>query len=195
MEVCKSERHERILPPQRIFVKRGQETSKLIHMEGEELVVPSTVLALPEICCRCGSDACSEKVPQLFSWHHPGFYAAILLGFIPYLFVGQLVSKHHRLQVSLCAEHARKRRFVMIAGYALALVTGIGAWLFIPRGKTGGLVALGVVALAFLIGYFMARRAERILGVMHIDDDESRFVGAAPELVAAARTALAAIRE
>jgi hypothetical protein len=166
-----------------------------MRVDGEDLIVPKSMRALPAICCRCGGESSGEPLALTFKWHEPVYYGALLLGLVPYIVIGAIMSKHHRLVVHLCHAHQSERRKRMIVGYAALPLLAISFCLVVrPRGLGGLIVVLAIFAL-MLVGLFTAARASRVLVVRHMDGLETLFSGASTKLLSARAESLAKVFE
>lgn len=170
-------------------------SAEKMYIERGELVVPKSLRTLPTVCCRCGGAASGQPLLQTFKWHEPVYYGTLLLGVVPYIIIGALMSKHHRLEIHLCDEHRRERTQRMRAGYGVIPLVTISTCLITkPRGLGGLLFVLALFAL-MIAGFVVAARASNVLAVKYMDAFESRFAGASPEILSAASRGLAKVFE
>lgn len=158
-------------------------------MHGAILVVPANVASLPRVCVRCGGEAHGEPVKRPFRWHDPWLYVLLFAGCLVYAIVATIVVKRHRLELSLCQTHRSERMVRMLLGYLGGTIAMIGICVvgaFVSRYEPAVILGFGLVAmLVFVVGLYIAGRAENVLVVKRIDAHESHFEGASPSVVQA----------
>jgi len=87
-----------------------------------DLLILRKSAALPDRCVRCNAPS-QKRLPMKYSWHHPGYYALLLLGLIPYVVVALAVSDRAAVSVPLCELHMRTFGRWRLAGLGLLLVS------------------------------------------------------------------------
>lgn len=65
--------------------------------------------SLPARCIRCNAPA-TARIKRVLSWISPWTYLLILLGLIPFLLAWLLAAQKMKLELPLCAVHARRHK-------------------------------------------------------------------------------------
>jgi hypothetical protein len=86
-----------------------------------DLLIMRKGAALPDRCVRCNAPT-QQHLPMKYSWHHPGYYALILLGLLPYVVVAMAVSDRAAVAVPLCERHLRTFSRLRLASLGLLLL-------------------------------------------------------------------------
>jgi hypothetical protein len=122
---------------------------------------------LPDRCVKCNAPANGVRLRRSLSWHHPVLYLLIFVGVLIYVILAAVLSKRAMIYIGLCAEHIRRRRKMIAAGWALlvaGLVSAIAA--FANDYPTGGMLGLGV----FLFALVWLIMISRVVTPKKIDD-------------------------
>ena len=125
---------------------------------------------LPDRCVKCNAFVDGSRLTKKLSWHHPAIYLLIFAGFLVYLIVALILSKRATVELGICEEHRRKRRYGMMVGWMLFLGGIMGAIIGISSDY------IGVMTIGFLlipVGLVWLILAARFVNVKKIDD---RFV-------------------
>lgn len=167
-------------------------------MEGDALVVPLDVHTLPPVCVLCGAPSDGRPLEKVHHWHHPAWFVALPLGLIPYWIVSMIVTKKHRLTMSICAAHRRTRLMRMLAGFVgVPLVLfGLCTVSIAVAGRNGGATVPMVMLLCVLIGgagLLEASRADKLIRPTVIGREEVRYRGASPKLLDAGVASVAEV--
>lgn len=130
---------------------------------------------LPARCVKCNAEAKTPKLRQRYYWHHRGWHLLILFNLVIYVIVRVAIRKSARLNVGVCAEHARKRSVAM---WAVALLLSAGAaTLLVAMNRQLGVAAylssLALLLAAIAVGLFKAR----LLYPKRIDERYARYAG------------------
>ncbi|MEO8434162.1 MAG: zinc finger Ran-binding domain-containing protein [Pyrinomonadaceae bacterium] len=125
---------------------------------------------LPDRCVKCNSFVDGSRLRKKLSWHHPAIYLLILAGLLVYAIVAMVLSKRATVELGICEDHRRKRRYGMMIGWMLFLGGIMGAILGIAYDY------IGIMTIGFLlipVGLVWLILAARFVNVKKIDD---RFV-------------------
>jgi hypothetical protein len=131
---------------------------------------------LPPRCIKCNADAQMPMRSKRLAWHHPGWYALILLNIVLYAIVGSIVSKRVKIEFGLCDEHSAKRRNLIIAAWAIFLGSAGTAFVVGQKMDNPG-AAFAIVLLGFLIAVIAGLVGARSLYAKRITDQEIRIGG------------------
>lgn len=137
-----------------------------VWREGATLVMAKDS-PLPDFCVKCDAPAGGFRLRRRFSWHHPAFYALLLVATLIYLLVALSVRKQATVYVGLCREHYTRRRNLLAAGWIAFAVAGLAAvGGFAAEYPSIGLIGIMLIAASaiFLVV------AARVVNVKKIDD-------------------------
>jgi hypothetical protein len=143
------------------------------------VMVPGSTL--PDRCVKCNEPADEPTKDRKVYWHHPGWYAFILINIIIYAIVGTIVRKRAVVAPGLCVAHKKRRRLALTlgwGGFGLGLVA-IFAGAALP--EPGVLLAIGILLLlsAVLTSIIMGR----IVYASRIDKSHVRLKGCGAEFL------------
>jgi hypothetical protein len=102
---------------------------------------------LPDRCVKCDEPSEKERLRRNLYWHHPAYYALVLISPLIYLIAYAIVRKTAQVDVGLCSQHRWRRWRAIAIAWALGLA---GVAVFISgllRPVNGWLVLLGGVLL------------------------------------------------
>lgn len=131
---------------------------------------------LPPRCIKCNADAQMPMRSKKLAWHHPGWYALLLINIIIYAIVGSIVSKRVKVEFGLCEEHAARRRNIIIAAWAI-LVGSVGLAFFLGAKMDDSLLPVAIGVFGFLIALIFGMIGARSLYAKRITDQETRIAG------------------
>jgi hypothetical protein len=131
---------------------------------------------LPPRCIKCNADAQMPMRSKKLAWHHPGWYALILINIIIYAIVGSLASKRVKVEFGLCEEHTAKRRNIIIASWAIFFVS-MGTAFFLGQSMENPGVAFMIGILGFLVAVVLGLVGARSIYAKRITEDEVRIAG------------------
>jgi hypothetical protein len=131
---------------------------------------------LPARCIKCNADAQMPMRRKTLTWHHPGWYALLLVNIIIYAIVGSIVRKRVKLEFGLCNEHSVKRRNAIIAAWAIFLVSAGIAFVVGQQVEDPGW-AFAIAIAGFLVALIIAMIGARSLHAKKITDQEIRIAG------------------
>ncbi|MGO1003197.1 hypothetical protein [Lysobacter sp. CA196] len=149
--------------------------------DGKDLVAQRNS-ELPARCVKCNADAKTPKLFQRYYWHHRGWHLLILFNLVIYVIVRVAIRKSARLNVGVCADHARQRLVAMWA-VALLLVASVATLLVAMNERLGAVAYLSSLALliaATAVGLLKAR----LLYPKRIGERYARFAGCGDEFLA-----------
>jgi hypothetical protein len=149
---------------------------------------------LPDRCICCNAPA-TRKVRRTFYWYPPWVNLLILIGVLPALVAVLVLQKRMRLEVTLCGEHRRRRRWRLLlsatwAAGSVALVPALVPALRTIFGSGWGGVGSFVPAMflvsivSFLAALWWSQRVAMILRPVRITRDAGCFAGAGKEFLA-----------
>src|SRR5262249_43785371 len=101
--------------------------------------------ALPARCVKCNADALQPIKERTLYWHHPAWFALVLVNVILYAIVALVVRKKAKLKLGLCVGHKRRRTIFLWIGWG-------GFFLSLLTAFAGISVDLGPLALIGLLG-------------------------------------------
>jgi len=152
--------------------------------EGKVLVM-RVGSALPQRCVRCNEPAVQPTKSRWLYWHHPGWFALLLINVLIYVLVALAVRKKAKVGLGLCARHRLRRRVFLSIGWG-GFLFGL-AVIFAQLSGSESAAGLGMLIILFaaIIGIFGSRIAypSRITkeevrlkgcGVPFLDSVESR---------------------
>lgn len=118
----------------------GNPSPQNTYWRSGALLMARNGAVLPPRCVKCNAEAAAPMKKQRFYWHHPAWFAFVLINVFVYLIVALIVRRSCYVSYGLCQIHKQKR------------IRGI-------------LIGLGGVVLAALLtaAAVMASRAELVL--------------------------------
>jgi hypothetical protein len=140
----------------------GDGEKPAIWRDGRFVIIPHGA-EIPPRCWRCNSSHIEGQWKCQMSWLPPLYLLLLPLGILPLLLVAVFVQRSATFTVSLCYEHARRRRMHISIAWAISLAgiaCGVaGALLLSP--DPSPLVGAGVVLfiLGIVYGGIMANLA------------------------------------
>ena len=151
----------------------GEGDQPEIWREGRFVIIPHGAL-LPPRCWRCNSPQIEGQWKCQLTWFPPVYLLLLLLGVLPLLIVLVFVQRRSTFSISLCPDHARRRRRHLLIAWAIALA-GVACILFgalslsMPR-NDGQFIGIGVLALivaavygGIMAGLASARRVDKYM--------------------------------
>jgi hypothetical protein len=113
---------------------------------------------LPARCVKCNGQVHEPLKRHRFYWHHPAFFALLLLNAIIYIIVALIVRRRAEVTFGLCPAHRRKRNQGILIGVggvvaSIALIVG-GAVLNTP---VLSLVAIFALVISIIVAISMGR--------------------------------------
>lgn len=139
----------------------------------EKIVILVPDSELPDRCVKCNDPAEQPTKTRKVYWHHPGFYAVLLINVILYVIVALIARKSAEVNPGLCARHKQRRNLGIAIGWG-GLLVGIAAMVVAGRGSPAvvGFSILGILACV-IVGLFMAR----VVYAKRIDDKYVQLKG------------------
>ena len=113
-----------------------------------KILVTTRQAVLPARCVKCNVPVAEPPMKRTLRWHHPALIVLVLVNILPYAIIAICIQKSGKIQVSLCPEHRRRRRYHML-----------GAWLCAAAGVAGI-----VLAVSQENGYFAVAGALLLIG-------------------------------
>ena len=144
---------------------------------GKDVLFVSRGADLPDRCVKCNDPARRPTKERKFYWHSSWLYLLIIISIVVYAIAAAIVRKKVILSPALCAQHARKRRNLLL-----------GAWGAFGAGMLTSFVAIGdgsigIAVTCFLVGMvgaIVCIMLARIVFPVDIDDRGARFKGCGP---------------
>jgi hypothetical protein len=142
-----------------------------IWRDGRFVVIPHGA-QVPLRCWRCNSAQIEGQWKCQLSWFPPVYLLLLLLGVLPLLLVVFFVQRRATFALSLCPDHARRRRrnlFISVAiGFAGLVSMFYGA--FSIPGEAGQFLGIGLLAIfaALIYGGIMVNLVSPRLVDKHI---------------------------
>ncbi len=119
-----------------------------VWREGSEVVMLRQA-ELPKRCVHCNAAVDGRIGKRRIYWHHPGWYALLLLNIVLYALVAIFVRQTAVIQPGLCTQHRRWRIAVLLGG-ALVLA-GLLGLTFVRLTHSGPALLGGVGASVVVI--------------------------------------------
>ena len=147
-----------------------------IWRDGRFVVIPHGA-GIPPRCWRCNSPQIAGQWRYRLTWFPPVYLLLLLLGLLPILLVVFFVQRRATFELSLCPQHARRRRWNLF----ISVTTGLAGFAMIfgaismPR-EGGQLFGMGLLAIlaAFFYGVIMVN----LVSPRFIDKYVARVTGA-----------------
>jgi hypothetical protein len=123
---------------------------------------------------KCNAEVQGSLKKQKFYWHHPAWFALVLVNVIIYIVVAMIVRRSAEVSYGLCATHKRQRRrgvFIVVGGMFLSfglIVVGIASDL-------AALIPIAI--LGFLVSIVIGIVRGRTLLPVRIDKSGAQFKG------------------
>ncbi len=169
--------------PQTADVRAAPQGAYYAWRSGKFLVVTHNA-NLPRLCVKCNQPVDEYRKRFKLSWYSPLAYLALLGGILPFVIVVIVIQKKMALNVSICADHRRKRLIAILVGWlgALAGITMLIAGPImggdgVPLWVIGGIVVL----LASMVYGIIA---SRVIWPKRIDAHLSWINGVCPDFLA-----------
>lgn len=149
----------------------------LIVQRGQESLLPK------DSCIKCGAPA-TKVLKRNSAWHHPAYYALILISPLVYIIAAVIAQKRMKLECGLCLRHTKKRFNILMATWgcllaALLVAAGGGA---IGLDDSVRWIGVATLLLAFLILAVIASRL--VLLPKKITKTAGAFTGAGEDFLA-----------
>lgn len=139
-----------------------------IRREGDLLVIPARGAALPHRCVVCNA-AGQRHLRRKLYWHPQGYYALLFIGALFYVIAALIVRKSAEFELTLCDQHAARRRNGFLLGWLGFLACLIG---LIALASTSDVLAIlfgiGLFILP-IVGIFMAQ----VIAAKRIDESQA----------------------
>jgi hypothetical protein len=103
--------------PSRASLAGGDVRNSTGVWRSENIVIVAREADLPERCVKCNDPADEPTRKRKVYWHHPGFYAVLLINAILYIIVAMIARKTASLHPGLCARHKQKRLLGICIGW------------------------------------------------------------------------------
>ncbi len=141
--------------------------------------------SLPPRCYKCNHAIVEPPMKRKLYWHPVGYYLLILVNVILYAVVAMVVRKRASVELYLCAQHSKRRKYFIIGGWS-GTALGIAMLIVGISEDIGVLTAIGflVIFLAILVGLRGASltRATRIKGdTVWLSGAGKEFLASLPE--------------
>jgi hypothetical protein len=149
------------------------------------LLVMEKGARLPNRCIRCNQPA-STRLSRKLSWHRPLIYLTLVIHLFVYLIIALIARKRARIEVPLCDEHARKRRWAVGISVTMLVLSVVFAGLAIVDDQVGLFVSLWWVILLFII---LTAVSARTVAPKKIDDHHIWLKKISPAYLSAFPTA------
>jgi len=91
-----------------------------------KILVTTRRAVLPARCVKCNVPVDGPPMNRTMRWHHPAILVLLLVNILLYLVIALIAQKTGYIQVSLCAEHRKRRRYHILGAWIMA-GTGIAA--------------------------------------------------------------------
>jgi hypothetical protein len=152
----------------------GQYADQGAFWRSGPILVTRPRAVLPARCVKCNAEVQGSLKKQKFYWHHPAWFALVLVNVIIYVVVAMIVRRSAEVSYGLCATHKRQRRrgvFIVVGGMFLSfglIVVGIASDLapLIP-----------IAILGFLVSIVIGIVRGRTLLPVRIDKSGAQFKG------------------
>jgi hypothetical protein len=95
----------------------GSEVRGARLWRSDKLLIIGRDSDLPNRCVKCNDTAEDPTKTRTVYWHHPGFYAVLLINVIVYAIVALIVRKKAQVSPGLCAAHKQRRRAGLAIGW------------------------------------------------------------------------------
>ncbi len=110
---------------------------------------------LPDRCVKCNAPANGYRLKRNLSWHPPVWYFLILISLLVYIIVALVIRHTAKIQVGLCEEHRRQRRWAIALGW-IGSLAGIGLIAFSASLQDTQWFPIGLVlGLLFFFGFLI----------------------------------------
>lgn len=151
-----------------------------VWRHGDQLLVYKYA-QLPDRCIKCNSPASGGRVARTLYWHPPWVYAFLFLGPLLYLVVAAIIQKRARVELTVCAGHAAKRRNLILAGWVLFLLALSG----IVIGVNGNSALFGLLGVLFFLTWVVVLLVvNQFVSVVRIDGEYVWIKNVASEFLA-----------
>jgi hypothetical protein len=144
-----------------------QRAKRRIRRQGQFLVLPVHGARLPERCVVCNAPGAVRSWRKLHR-HAPGYYVLIFINPIIYLIVAFIVRKRVSFEMSLCAQHARRRQSGLMIGW-LGTLACLAATLALLSSDTRNSLLTLAVLLLLIACPFVGMALARVVTVHNID--------------------------
>ena len=134
-------------------------TKRGMRRQGQFLVIPARGACLPNRCVVCNEPGAIRSKRKLHR-HPQGYYLLILFSPVVYLIVAFIVRKSVSFEMSLCAQHARRRQIGLMIGWLGSLACLAAALVLYASGLQNPLLMLAILLLLLacpIIGIALAQ--------------------------------------
>ena len=153
--------------PSRASLDSGEIRSEARVWRLGNVLVMSRDGDLPPRCVKCNEVADEPTKTRKVYWHHPGFYALLVINVLLYIIVGLIARKTESVSPGLCTQHKQRRTLGLWIGWVGFLGGFLAMSMLFARGYSlGGALALLAILVSTITGIVMSR----IVYVRRIDD-------------------------
>lgn len=160
---------EASLTPPPIVRTSGDLDYEGVWRDGRKLVVRQ-LARLPDVCVKTNQPANGHRLMRRYSWHHPGWFATVLLGVLVYVIVSFVVRRSATVSLALCQEAINRRTRNLMIGWVIVIlaiaVIALGAVFLNDESARLGLIWLGIILT--VVGIVIVSRAAAVLNVSRI---------------------------
>jgi hypothetical protein len=139
----------------------GQLGSSAVWRDGKKVVARDGA-RFPARCVKCNGPAAEPPLKRKLYWHNPLIYLLVFLHFLIYIIVAVIVRKRASVELYLCPEHLKRRKYFILATW-LAVVIGLGVGIWgiaihsLPLGAAGFLLLIIGAPVIGILGAQPAR--------------------------------------
>jgi hypothetical protein len=136
---------------------------------------------LPDRCVKCNDSADDPTKTRKLYWHHPGFYALLIISPLIYIIAALIARKTAKVSPGLCVRHKHRRARGLWLGWG-GLIVGL-AILF--SAASGNQPVLALFALLAMFGSIIAGMIiGRVVYAKRIDANYIHMKGCGEEFLA-----------
>ncbi|HEX5127182.1 MAG TPA: hypothetical protein VFW00_10620 [Rhodocyclaceae bacterium] len=132
---------------------------------------------LPHRCVQCNTDVTPPIKARKVYWHHPGWYALILINVLIYLVVAMVVRNKAEIRPALCAMHRRKRTWRLTLSLVLMFSCILGICVALENDNS---IAIGLMVIGLLVTLVASIRFSNFIVPKRIDAKYIRLKGCGP---------------
>jgi hypothetical protein len=138
-----------------------------VYRDGQFLVIPAHGAGLPARCVVCNAPAQARLVRKLY-WHPPGYYVLIFISALVYVVVAMIVRRRAHFELSLCDQHARRRRYGILLGW-LGSIVCFGALIATAASNTNSAIPYLLLVFGFVGSLVGGILLARVVSAHRID--------------------------
>ncbi len=146
------------------------------YCDGVKLIVPQGAALPTNLCIRCGAPANGKPLKKTFYWHTPWLFLLVFCGLLIYAILALVIRKQITLYLPLCDEHSRRRKRMILIGWALALAGIASIYLAVEADFNVWLTMATVLAL-IVIGGIVGANGASVINTKYIDARYASFTG------------------